>query len=234
MQLSIEQQNVIVSPLGDLKIVKAGAGSGKTRVITERVKYLMSQGVAAQDFLLITFTSKAGREMAERLKKDGYHDVPVGTFHRIGMQELRRIYEGRGQVHTKIDDVGLDKNFSVISPGEANRLLKYICDKWIPHNANFKVLKKITSKVRDAISYSLNTQCKLREVIIENREYQMLQEYADEVSTLAKEYFVEKQNINTMDYDDILFYWYQEMQQGNGTPYKVVIIDEYQDSATRY
>lgn len=234
MQLSVEQQNIVVSPVGGLKIVKAGAGSGKTRVITERVKNLLTRGIMSQDFLLITFTNKAGREMSERLKKDGYSDVKVGTFHRVGMQELRMIYEARGQVHTTIDAVGLDKNFSVLTPSEANRMLKYICDSWIPHNANFKVLKKITSKVRDAISYSLNTQQKLSEVIKENREYSVLRDFTSEVSTLAKEYFVEKQKSNTMDYDDILFYWYQELMQGNGTPYKIVIIDEYQDSATRY
>lgn len=230
MQLSVEQQNIVVSPVGGLKIVKAGAGSGKTRVITERVKNLLTRGIMSQDFLLITFTNKAGREMSERLKKDGYSDVKVGTFHRVGMQELRMIYEARGQVHTTIDAVGLDKNFSVLTPSEANRMLKYICDSWIPHNANFKVLKKITSKVRDAISYSLNTQQKLSEVIKENREYSVLRDFTSEVSTLAKEYFVEKQKSNTMDYDDILFYWYQELMQGNGTPYKIVIIDEYQDS----
>ena len=115
-QLNADQFNAVTAPPGPL-LVLAGAGSGKTRTLTYRVAYLLSQGVRPGEILLLTFTNKAAKEMLHRV-----HDLtgiePArfwgGTFHSLGNRALR-IYG---------DAIKLPKNFTILDADESESLLK--------------------------------------------------------------------------------------------------------------
>src|SRR6218665_1707688 len=114
--LKEEQFNAVTAAPGPL-LVLAGAGSGKTRTLTYRVAYLLSQGVKPGEILLLTFTNKAAKEMLHRV-----HDLTGiepgrfwgGTFHSIGNRALRMFGEA----------IGLPKNFTILDADESETLLK--------------------------------------------------------------------------------------------------------------
>src|SRR5882757_2005891 len=115
-QLNDEQFAAVTAEPGPL-LVLAGAGSGKTRTLTYRVAYLLSQGVKPDEILLLTFTNKAAKEMLHRV-----HDLTGiepqrfwgGTFHSIGNRALRMFGEA----------INLPKNFTILDADESETLLK--------------------------------------------------------------------------------------------------------------
>ena len=115
--LNPEQQEAVMSTEGPL-LVLSGAGTGKTRVLTTRIAYILAQQLALSwQILAVTFTNKAAREMGERLEKmvgEAALGVWLGTFHRIGVRILRK-YGGL---------VGLQQNFAVLDSDDQERLLK--------------------------------------------------------------------------------------------------------------
>ncbi len=120
--LNDEQRRAVTAPLGPV-LVFAGAGSGKTRVITHRIAWLIAEhGVAPDAILAVTFTNKAAREMKSRVAslRDGEVGAPgadgpwVATFHAFGLQLLRRFGE----------DIGLPRGFAVLGADDAKRLAK--------------------------------------------------------------------------------------------------------------
>ena len=115
--LNPEQQEAVITTEGPL-LVLSGAGTGKTRVLTTRIAYILSQRLALPwQILAVTFTNKAAREMGERLEQmvgEAALGVWLGTFHRIGVKILRR-YGGL---------VGLQQNFAVLASDDQERLLK--------------------------------------------------------------------------------------------------------------
>lgn len=243
MKLSTEQTAIVESNVGGIKVVKAGAGSGKTRVIVERVKELKRLGYEDKDFLLITFTNKSGKEMSERLEKERISGITVGTFHRVGIEILRNYYkqfnvaeEFEETEETEIERTyssEFDGNFSILSAKDNSKILKGLIE-----NAHIEKghalthsLKKLVGKIREALSLSMNMQMKLSELITTNPEYKELENYTSEVIELGKAYFKEKKRLNAMDYDDILFYWNFLLSRNLiSLPYKIIIIDEYQDT----
>ena len=120
MQLNPEQQ-AAVEHRGSPLLVLAGAGTGKTRVITNRVTRLLEQGVPAWRILAVTFTNKAAAEMRERIHQQA-PEVPeverlwVGTFHSICARILRRYGEA----------VGLSRNFAIYDTDDQMRLMKRV------------------------------------------------------------------------------------------------------------
>ena len=114
-ELNNEQYSAVTAPQGPA-LVLAGAGSGKTRTLTYRVAYLLTQGIKPWEILLITFTNKAAREMLERVESltgvPGHH-FWGGTFHHIG-QRVLRMYG---------DSIGINNNFNILDAGEAESLL---------------------------------------------------------------------------------------------------------------
>src|SRR5476649_694328 len=115
-QLNDEQFNAVTAPPGPLLIL-AGAGSGKTRTLTYRVAYLLSQGVRPGEILLLTFTNKAAKEMLYRVQElTGIEPRRFwgGTFHSIGHRALRLYGE----------TVGLPRNFTILDADESESLLK--------------------------------------------------------------------------------------------------------------
>ena len=119
-QLNDEQFNAVTAPFGPL-LVLAGAGSGKTRTLTYRVAYLLSQGVKPSEILLLTFTNKAAKEMLHRVQDlTGIEPARFwgGTFHSIGHRALRIYGEA----------IGLPRNFTILDADEAETLLKQVVD----------------------------------------------------------------------------------------------------------
>ncbi|HEY9155871.1 MAG TPA: UvrD-helicase domain-containing protein, partial [Opitutaceae bacterium] len=115
-QLNDEQFNAVTAPFGPL-LVLAGAGSGKTRTLTYRVAYLLSQGVKPSEILLLTFTNKAAKEMLHRVQDlTGIEPARFwgGTFHSIGHRALRIYGEA----------IGLPRNFTILDADESETLLK--------------------------------------------------------------------------------------------------------------
>ena len=114
-----KQREAVVHTDGPL-LIMAGAGSGKTRVLTHRISYLIQEkGVNPWNILAITFTNKAASEMKDRvasLVTDGGRDVWVSTFHSMCVRILRR----------EIDAIGYSSNFTIADPGEQLTLVKKI------------------------------------------------------------------------------------------------------------
>src|SRR5215207_3030017 len=118
--LNDEQFAAVTAPAGPL-LVLAGAGSGKTRTLTYRVAYLLSQGVRPGEILLLTFTNKAAKEMLHRVQDlTGVEPSRFwgGTFHSIGHRALR-MYG---------DAIGLPKNFTILDADESESLLKQVVE----------------------------------------------------------------------------------------------------------
>ena len=131
--LNKNQQQAVVHKEGPM-LVLAGAGSGKTSVLTNRIAYLIEQGVSPANILAITFTNKAAREMKERVTKliglDARY-IQISTFHSFGLKILKENYEF----------LGYDKNFIILDSDEiiplnkvvmATRIINPILDKLDP------------------------------------------------------------------------------------------------------
>ncbi|KPC98455.1 ATP-dependent DNA helicase PcrA [Geobacillus sp. BCO2] len=117
--LNKEQQEAVKTTEGPL-LIMAGAGSGKTRVLTHRIAYLMAEKqVAPWNILAITFTNKAAREMRERVQAllgGAAEDVWISTFHSMCVRILRR----------DIDRIGINRNFSILDPTDQLSVIKAI------------------------------------------------------------------------------------------------------------
>ena len=117
-ELNKDQFLAVTAPDGPA-LVLAGAGSGKTRTLTYRVAFLLSQGVSPEAILLLTFTNKASRQMLDRVEQltgVGAHRFLGGTFHHVGGQVLRLFG----------DSIGLARSFTILDDGDSDSLLNEI------------------------------------------------------------------------------------------------------------
>lgn len=223
--LNAEQYAAVTAPDGP-SLVLAGAGSGKTRTLTYRVAYLLSQGIRPYEILLLTFTNKAAREMLERVEDlTGVprHEFWGGTFHSIGQRLLRR--------HGEL--VGLSPSFTILDQGDAEALLS---DAIRDVDAGF-LRSKDNPKARvlaDIISYARNTQAPIRPIIEER--YPFFHDLAPRVEAFAAAYRERKLKQQVADYDDLLEHWLTLLQQHPEIAeryqqrFKHILVDEYQDT----
>ena len=124
--LNPAQQEAVACLEGPL-LIMAGAGSGKTRVLTHRIANLLEHGAAPYSILAITFTNKAANELKERLERmlgEEARDVWASTFHSACVRILRR----------DIDRIGFDKDFTIYDTDDSKRLLKDILQDALPGN----------------------------------------------------------------------------------------------------
>ena len=115
-ELNTEQYEAVTTTEGPLLII-AGAGSGKTRVITFRIAYMLEKGIPQSQILALTFTNKAAKEMEERVKSQTgrkLQNLTVSTFHAFGVRILRQ----------HIDRLGWRSNFSIYDETDRNQLIK--------------------------------------------------------------------------------------------------------------
>ncbi|MGB9699333.1 MAG: ATP-dependent helicase [Thermodesulfobacteriota bacterium] len=222
------QQLAVVKAAAGPTLVIAGAGSGKTRVVTYRVAHLVESGIEPQRILLLTFTNKAAREMLRRVEElvpgaaDASQRVWGGTFHHMGNRILRR--------HAPL--VGFQPNFSILDREDARKLMDAcISDLKIkPKSSRFpkgEVLENI-------LGLTINTKEGLEEIILDR--YPFFSPLLGEIQAVMQRYKQRKKELNVMDFDDLLYYWevllreHPEVRTRYGQQFQHILVDEYQDT----
>ena len=220
--LNREQKEAVLHTDGPLLLL-AGAGSGKTRVLTHRIAYLIDEmGVNPWNILAITFTNKAAQEMRERvdgLVGFGADQIWVSTFHAACMRILRR----------HIDRLGYDNHFAIYDTDDQKTVMKGICKRL---NIDTKVYKE--RSLLSAISSA-------KDELIDVREYE-LQAVGDfNKAVIAKAYREYQDTLrknNALDFDDIivktveLFKSCPEVLNSYQERFRYIMVDEYQDTNT--
>lgn len=204
-------------------LILAGAGSGKTRVLTHRVAYLIDrEGVAPYHILAITFTNKAAGEMRERVDKIvgfGAEQIWVSTFHSTCVRILRRY----------IDRLGYDNNFTIYDTDDQKGIMKEVCKKL---QIDTKMLKERT--ILGAISSA-------KDELIDPLQYEMQNGYDYNGSKIAKAYRAYQETLkknNALDFDDLimktveLFKADAQVLANYQERFRYIMVDEYQDTNT--
>src|SRR5690349_19144260 len=194
--LNDEQYAAVTAEPGPL-LVLAGAGSGKTRTLTYRVAYLLSQGVRPGEILLLTFTNKAAKEMLHRVHElTGVEPTRFwgGTFHSIGHRALRMY----GEL------IGLSRSFTILDADESEGILRDAVEE-----ADKGFFKDKThprpGPLHEIISMARNTQFSLSETV--TRYFPQHEGVIDRLPAFAKKYAEKKRAANVVDYDDLLEFW---------------------------
>ncbi len=198
-------------------LVIAGAGSGKTKVLTTRIAHLIESGISDYNILAITFTNKAAKEMRERLNllvPDNH--VFVGTFHSFGLKIIRE----------NLEHLGMNKNFTILDSDDVLSLIKKIMKE---HNIDPKEVSPYY--VRSKISFIKN------ELLVESELDRYFNTYVDgKVVEVYKEYDNVLRRNNSVDFDDLLalpvklFKNNKDVLDKYQEHYKYILIDEYQDT----
>jgi DNA helicase II / ATP-dependent DNA helicase PcrA len=214
--LTPAQREAVMHVEGPL-LVLAGAGSGKTRVITRRVAYLLSQGIRPSSILAITFTNKAAREMRNRVEVIAPNSpVWVSTFHSFGARILRQY----------ADRLSLDKNFTIYDQDDRNRIVKSALEAANIDNTHYS-----PERVQAAISRAKNQL--LRPPAFAARAT----DFFDQVVARVYPYYEKKlRDANALDFDDLLM-WpalalspNSELRAELDARFRYVLVDEYQDT----
>ena len=214
------QKEAVRHVQGPLLII-AGAGSGKTRVLTHRVAYLIEEcGVKPWNIMAITFTNKAAQEMKERIDKlisDGADSVWVATFHSSCVRILRRFGER----------IGYGRNFTIYDTEDSKQVIKEICKTF---GIDTKIFKE--KMIMSAISKAKDTMTGPEEYAAEN----MGKFGADRISQVYTEYQKRLASSNALDFDDLIFKTVQLLEKDPEvldyyrTLFKYIMVDEYQDT----
>lgn len=224
-ELNEEQFRVALAPQGAALVV-AGAGSGKTRVITYRVAYLVEQGVAPARIMLATFTNRAAREMLRRVELlTGGSDVRRvwgGTFHRIANLVLRR--------HAA--SIGFESNYTILDSEDARDFLNACVDEAGVDTRARRFPK--AEIIQDIISFANNTDRPIEDVVA--RRYPHFEPLAAQLKRVDVIYMERKRERNVMDYDDLLLNWKRLLLEKAdiaaiyADQFQHILVDEYQDT----
>jgi DNA helicase-2/ATP-dependent DNA helicase PcrA len=222
-ELNEQQLAAVTAPSGPV-LVLAGAGSGKTRVITYRVAWLVQQGARPWQIMLTTFTNKAAREMLHRVENligPAAREVASGTFHHLANLLLRR--------HGKA--LGYDPNFTILDEADARSVMK-LCRAEAGVDKGDKVFPSERVLV-DLASAVINTNTALDHLIV--RRFPHLYDQYEQIAQVIAAYQGRKQQSNQMDYDDLLVNWLRllteqtEVREQLAGRYRHILVDEYQD-----
>ncbi|MHA1997730.1 MAG: ATP-dependent helicase [Promethearchaeota archaeon] len=206
-------------------LVIAGAGSGKTRVLTWRVARLIEEGVDPRKIMLLTFTKKAAEEMIERVcslaGKDG-ELVIAGTFHHVANLYIRK--------HAK--RFGFNPQFSILDRRDSRTLMERILKKRVGNLDKTGVEFPTPELLVDIFSKSANLNLGIKDVIL--KFHPSLEVFSNEIETLKVAYDHEKNGANAMDFDDLLDFFMQLLKDSvigkkicRGIDH--LLVDEYQD-----
>ena len=220
--LNEQQKEAVLHTEGPLLIL-AGAGSGKTRVLTHRIAYLIEEkGINPWNILAITFTNKAAGEMRERVDNlvgFGSESIWVSTFHSMCVRILRR----------HIDLLGFDTNFTIYDTDDQKTLMKDIC----------KLLQIDTKIFRERSLLVAISQAKNEMVTPEKFRIQAQGDFSrQKIATVYEEYEKQMRANNALDFDDLLVKAVQLFQtQADVLDYyqerfRYIMVDEYQDTNT--
>ncbi|MCU0640980.1 MAG: ATP-dependent helicase [Candidatus Margulisbacteria bacterium] len=223
-ELTEEQLPVVTSPGGPMLVI-AGAGSGKTRIVTYRVAYLVESGVPLDRILLVTFTNKAAKEMLSRVEMLLQRDTKGiwgGTFHHIGNLMLRK----------NAAKLGFSSNFTILDRGDSKELID-ACIAEAQIDTKARRFPK-GDALQDIFSLALNTERSIVDVIAYN--YAQFEPLTGEIEGVFKLYVDRKRKNNIMDFDDLLFYWWKllhdhpDVAEAYAAKFQHILVDEYQDT----
>ncbi len=221
-------QLAAVTYSGNPLLVIAGAGSGKTRVITYKVAWLIEKGIPAERILLLTFTKKAAKEMLDRvsslLRDKNGNEVKGGTFHSFANNVLRK--------YNLL--AGLQPNFTILDPEDVADVIDLLKTelKIKGKKGSFPFPKK--KKIQDLFSKSINLQISLIDLI--ERDFEECAPYVVELEALQLALRRYKQVANVMDYDDLLVFFKDALQSKPAfksallKTFDYILVDEYQDT----
>jgi DNA helicase-2/ATP-dependent DNA helicase PcrA len=209
-------------------LVIAGAGSGKTRVITYKVAWLLEKGIPADHILLLTFTKKAAKEMLDRvsslLATRSGNQVRGGTFHAFANTTLRKYH----------NFLGIPPNFTILDPEDVSDVIDLLKTelKITGKKGSYPFPKK--KKIQDLFSRAFNQQRALADLV--EKEYEECAPYLTELEALHIALGRYKKAANVMDYDDLLKYLRDGLK--NNAPFRkavqknidYILVDEYQDT----
>lgn len=201
-------------------LLLAGAGSGKTKVITHRIAYIVSKGVDMSNILALTFTNKAAKEMKERVSALlGSGDIWVSTFHSTCVRILRR----------EIHKINCENNFSIYDSDDAERLIKECLKEINLDEKNYRP-KSLMSNIG-----SLKDELKTPVQYEEEAQDDFRNRQIAKVYTL---YQKKLKNNNALDFDDIIFKTVElfknrpEVLEKYQDKFRYIMVDEYQDTNT--
>lgn len=224
--LDEEQLDAVLNSSGNSLII-AGPGSGKTRVITYKIAYLLSQGVNPNEIMLVTFTRAAAKQMMDRIKSATDQDISgitAGTFHHVCNAILRRYAK----------TIDYQNNFSILDSEDSKDLLKIIRNEYKEGMGDDAKKFPKESVIQKVISYASNTLKSVRESILEIAPY--LIDYENDIEHIWGNYQEMKKDINAMDYDDLLvntahlLSFNKRALNDISSKYKYVLVDEFQDT----
>lgn len=218
-ELNPEQRKATTHIDGPLLIL-AGAGSGKTRVITTRIAYLIQRGVNPESILAVSFTNKAATEMKERVAQVTgpklAKKVYLSTFHSLGADILRR----------DIDALGFKKPFAILDQGDQNSIIKDALKKF---HLDPKVVDP--GRILSLISKAKMGFCEPRD--LPELKHDPLMQYAQKIDAYYK---TALKGLNAVDFDDliclpvVLFKQNEKIRKKYAKRFEYIMVDEYQDT----
>jgi DNA helicase-2/ATP-dependent DNA helicase PcrA len=221
-----DAQRAAVEYIDGPSLVIAGAGSGKTRVLTYKIAYLLSQGMKPWSIMALTFTNKAAREMKERIGKlvgdDLAQHLYMGTFHSIFSRILR----------AEAEHIGFNNNFTIYDESDSRSLLKAIIkemgldDKAYKPAAVHARISMAKNNLVTAEAYDSDPA-----ILEQNKRAKM-----PAIGKIYVAYVQRCRQANAMDFDDLLMLTFQlfreheEIRQKYAGRFDYILVDEYQDT----
>ena len=221
-----EQQKAAVEYIDGPSLVIAGAGSGKTRVLTYKIIHLLSLGYNAHQILALTFTNKAANEMKERIslliKDQEVSNLWMGTFHSIFLRILR----------FHCDRIGFKSGFTIYDTADSKALVKTIIKELQLDEKNYKAssIQSQISNIKNALISPLKYEMDSKALFEDNKSGR------PEFHTIYKMYWNRCRIANAMDFDDILFYMNILLRDNPDilvkyqNYFQYILVDEYQDT----
>ena len=220
-----EGQRAAVEYCDGPQLVIAGAGSGKTRVLTYKIAWLLEQGLEPWNILALTFTNKAAREMKERIGRlvgqDRAIRLQMGTFHSVFARILR----------VEAERIGFNANFTIYDQADARSLVKSIIREM---QLDDKVYKP--NSVADRISMAKNHLLLPQQYAVSSWAKDDVHGKRPLVTTIYNRYAERCRQANAMDFDDLLVHTYvmlrdhEDIRQKYVSRFRYVLVDEYQDT----
>jgi DNA helicase-2/ATP-dependent DNA helicase PcrA len=224
-ELNASQREAVEQIDGPLMVI-AGAGSGKTRVLTFRIAYMIENGIDPFNVLALTFTNKAAREMTERIGKivgpSEAKNITMGTFHSVFSRILR----------FNADRLGYPTNFTIYDTQDSKNLIKDIIKELNLDDKSYKpssVLGRISSAKNNLVSADMYAQNE--EILFEDKQAKR-----PLISTIYKTYENRCRKAGAMDFDDLLFQThvllrdFPEVLAYYQHKFQFILVDEYQDT----
>lgn len=211
------------------ELVIAGAGSGKTRVLTYKIAYLLENGIQPNRILALTFTNKAAREMKKRIaslvSSDAAYKIQMGTFHSIFAKILR------DEIDYNKELLPYTKNFSIYDSDDSQNAIKEIIEKMGLDPKKYETVK-VASKISTAKNNMITPDQYVFSQLFENDKDSKL----DKIGEIYKKYNLALKMANAMDFDDLLLNIYllfngaDNVSNKYANLYQYILVDEYQDT----